>query len=165
MQRTNRSVVVDGFVAGLLGYVAVVLLFAFLNVASLHGVFRTAEMLGRALLGGVTDGGTGPGSALAPVLVFNGLHLIVSLLLGLAASRLAEAAEHDHGLGYGLIFSVIAVGGFVPIFVGAITVEYLHALTWRDAVAGSVVGASATLGYVAWVHRGLVRTLFAEAKA
>jgi hypothetical protein len=164
MRRTSKQVVLDGFVAGLLGYVAVVLLFAFLNVASLQGVFRTPELLGRALLGGLTDGGDGPGSALAPVLVFNGFHLLVSLGLGLVASHLAEAAEHDHGLGYGLAFGIIALGGFVPIFGGAIAVELLQAISWRDVLAGSFVGAVATLGYVTWVHRELVRTLFAEAK-
>lgn len=164
MERTRNQILLDGFVAGLLGYLAVVLLFAFLNVSSMHGVFRTPELLGRALLGGVTDSDTGPGSALAPVLAFNGLHLLVSLGLGLVASRLAAAAEHDHGLGYGLIFAVIALGGFLPIFFGAITVEYLQAITWRDAVAGTVTGAVATLSYIAWVHRGLVRALFSEAK-
>ncbi len=165
MERARNQVVLDGFIAGLLGYLAVVLLFAFLNVSSMQGVFRTPEMLGRALLGGVTDSGTGPGAALAAALAFNGLHLLVSLALGLVASRLAVAAEHDHGLGYGLIFAVIAIGGFLPIFFGAITVEHLQALTWAGAVAGTVTGAAATLGYVAWVHRGLVRALFAEAKA
>ena len=164
MPRTGKQVILDGFVAGLLGYAAVVLLFAFLNVASLQGVFHTPELLGRALLGGVTDGGSGPGSALAPVLAFNGLHLLISLALGLGVSALAERAEDDHALGFGLVFGIIAVGGFVPIFVGAITVELFGAITWRDVLAGSFAGALGTLGYVAWVHRDLVRALFSEAK-
>jgi hypothetical protein len=163
MRRTTKQVILDGFVAGLLGYAAVVLLFASLNVASLQSVFHTPELLGRALLGGLTDG-TGPGSVLAPVLAFNGLHLVVSLVLGLVFSTLADMAEEDHGLGFGLIFAVIATGGFVPMFFGAVTVELLQAITWADVLAGSLVGAVATLGYLAWVHRELVRTLFAEAK-
>jgi hypothetical protein len=162
MARTRNQLVVDGFVAGLLGYAAVAALFALLNLASMQGAFRTPLLLGEALLGGVT-GGTGPGSALAPVLAFNGLHLLVSLALGLALSFLIERAEDDHGLGYGLVFTLLVVFGFVPIFLGALTVELLRAITWTDVLLGSLTGALATLGYLGWVHRGLVTELFREA--
>lgn len=164
MHRTRKQLVLDGFIAGLLGYAAVVLLFAFVNLASMRGIFATPEALGRAILG-TTDRAAGPGGAMAPILAFNGLHLLVSLALGMLVAFLAEQAETDHGLAYGLVFTAIAVGGFVPIFFGAITVEALHALSWKSAVAGSVAGGLATLGYITWLHRDLVHQLFQEIEA
>ncbi len=92
MHRTRKQLVLDGFIAGLLGYAAVVLLFAFVNLASMRGVFATPEALGRAILG-TTDRAAGPGGAMAPVLAFNGLHLLVSLALGMLVAFLAEQAE------------------------------------------------------------------------
>lgn len=150
----------EGVVAGLLGYIAVVALFAFLNALQGLPLFYTPTVLGTALLGGALDP-TGP---YAPVLAYNGLHLVATLALGVAASFLAARAEADHDLGAGLVFFVLALGGWVPIFFGAIAVEYLEALSWLDVVVGSAVGAAATLGYVAWAHRGLVADLLAEAR-
>lgn len=150
----------EGFVAGLLGYAAVVTLFAVLNLMAGESPFHTASLLGSALLGSALDQ---PG-AFGPILAYNGVHLLVSVALGVAAAFLAGRAEMDHDLGSGLVFGVLALGGWVPIFFGAVTVEYLHALTWVDVVAGSAVGAVATLGYIALAHRTLVRSLFEEAR-
>jgi hypothetical protein len=101
----------------------------------------------------------------AAVLSFNALHLLVSLALGVGAAGLAYRAELDHGLAMGLVFFVLAMGGFVPIFFGAVTVEFLHALQWPEVVVGSLAGAVGTLGYLAWAHRDLVLALFREAEA
>jgi hypothetical protein len=159
MSANGRRVLREGFVAGFLGYAAVVLLFAILNLLAGQGLFHTPRVLGSALLGPALDP---PGPA--PILAYNGLHLIVSLALGVGAAFLAGRAEEDHDLGSGLVFFVLALGGWVPIFFGALTVEWLQALTWTEVVAGSAVGAVATLGYVALSHRPLVRALFAEAR-
>ena len=160
MTETRRRVFREGLIAGVLGYLAVVALFAVADITSGEGLLHTPQMLGSALLGDVLD----PGSA-APILAYNGLHLLVSLALGLGASFLAGRAEDDHDLGSGLVFFVLAIGGFVPIFFGAVTVEYLQAMGWAEVIAGSALGAIATLGYIALSHRALVQALFDEAKA
>lgn len=160
MTEARRRVFREGLIAGILGYLAVVALFAILNISAGEGLLHTPELLGSALLGNALD----PGGA-APILAYNGLHLLVSLALGIGASFLAGRAESDHDLGSGLVFFVLALGGWVPIFFGAVTVEYLHALGWAEVLAGSAVGAFATLGYIALSHRSLVQALFDEAKA
>jgi hypothetical protein len=160
MNEQKARLIREGFFAGIVGYGAVVALFAIANVMSGENVLHTPLVLGTALLGGAVDQ-TGP---FAPILAFNGLHLLVSLALGFGASILAARAEQDHDLGSGLVFFVLALGGWVPIFFGAMTVEYLHALAWWEVLAGSAVGGVATLGYIALAHRTLVEALFAEAK-
>ena len=159
---TPRSTIVrEGLIAGILGYAAVAIVFVILNVSQGLSPVHTADVLGRALLGGAMDP-VGPWGA---VLAFNALHLLVSLGLGVVAAALAYRAELDHGLAMGLVFFVLAMGGFVPIFFGAVTVELLHALRWPEVVVGSLAGAVGTLGYLAYAHRDLVLALFREAEA
>ena len=161
MPATKSNILREGLIAGLLGYGAVALVFVILNVSQGLGPAHTPGALGDTLLRGFMD----PVEPWAAVLAFNGLHLLVSLLLGLGAAFLAYRAELDHGLAMGLVFAILALGGFVPIFVGAVTVEFLHALRWPEVVVGSLAGAVGTLGYLAWAHRGLVLDLFREAEA
>lgn len=151
----------EGLVAGLLGYVAVAAVFVVLNVSQGLSPVHTPQLLGEALLGGRMD----PVEPWAAILAFNGLHLLVTLVLGVAMAFLAFRAELDHALGMGLLFFVVAVGGWVPIFFGAVTVEFLHALRWPEVLLGSVTGAIATLGYLGWSHRELLNQLFREAEA
>lgn len=161
MTTSKSTILREGLVAGLLGYASVALLFIVLNVSQGLSPVHTPEVLGSTLLQGFMD----PVGPWAAVLAFNGLHLGVTLALGVGAALLAYRAEMDHALAMGLVFFLLALGGFVPIFFGAVTVEFLHALRWPEVVAGSVVGAVGTLGYLAWAHRGLVVDLFREAEA
>ena len=106
MSDERNRLIREGFIAGLLGYGAVVALFAVLNVAAGLSPFHTASVLGTALLGSALDQ-AGP---LGPVLAYNGLHLVVSILLGVGASFLANQAEADHDLGSGVVFGLLAIG-------------------------------------------------------
>ncbi|MEQ9570370.1 MAG: hypothetical protein RLN75_09290 [Longimicrobiales bacterium] len=151
----------EGLVAGILGYVAVAAVFVVLNVSQGLSPAHTPHVLGEALLGGSMD----PVEPWAAVIAFNGVHLLATLLLGLAMAYLAHRAELDHALGMGLLFLIVAVGGWVPIFFGAVTVEFLHALQWSEVLLGSVAGAVGTLGYLGWSHRELVHALFREVEA
>lgn len=159
MTEERRRFVQEGITAGILGYGAVVALFIVLNLAAGEPLFQTPFLLGSALLGSSLD----QVGVYGPILAYNGLHLVVSMALGVGASFLAYRAELDHDLGSGLVFFVLALGGWVPIFFGALTVEYLHVLTWVQVVSGSALGAIVTLGYLAMAHRTLVKALFEEA--
>ena len=161
MATQRAQVIREGMIAGLLGYIAVAAVFMVLNVAQGLSPVHTPHALGEALLAGRMD----PIETWTAVIAFNGVHLLATLLLGLGAAFLAARAELDHGLAMGLVFSVLALGGFVPIFFGAVTVEFLHALQWSEVLMGSVAGAVGTLGYLAWAHRALVVDLFEEAEA
>lgn len=159
---TRRDVVLrQGVAAGLLGYLAVVVIFAVLDLGQGLGLFHTPRALGTALLGRSLD----PVEPLAAILAYNGLHLVVSLVMGLAAAYLAERAESDHALGMGFVFAVLALGGWVPLVFGAVTVEVLGALSWIEVLLGTGAGALALLGTLAWLHRELMAELFRETAA
>ena len=162
MSTTKRTVFQEGLIAGVLGYASVAIVFAVLNVSQGLAPTFTPDVMGRALLGG---GGLEPVSPWAAVLAFNALHLSLSIGIGFVAAFLASRAELDHDLAMGLVFFVMALGGFVPILSGTVMVEFLHALRWSEAVIGSLAGAVSALGYLGWVHRDLVLALFNEADA
>ena len=158
MSVNARRILQEGFVAGILGYASVVLLFVVLDVLSGHGIFHTPRVLGSALLGPALDP---PGPA--PILAYNGLHLLVCLALGTFVALLAGRAEEHHRLGFGITFILLAGSAWVPVAFGVVTVAWLGALTWLEVVAGTVVGGVATIGYVALSHRPLVREFIEEA--
>lgn len=161
MTDATARVIREGVIAGILGYLAVVVLFAVVNVIQGDPLFYTPLVLGSALLGGALDQ---PGPY-GPILAYNGLHLLVALALGLICAWLARRAEESRFLGLGLAFALLAIGGWVPLVFGMISVEILHALSWVQVVGGSLAGAAATLGYLAWSHGKLVGDLFRTAES
>lgn len=82
----------DGLVAGLVGYATVVVFFAVLNVVQGRSVFYTAALLGADLFYGLESPAElviAPG----PVLAFNGLHMILFAGAGVFMAWLAALAE------------------------------------------------------------------------
>lgn len=95
---------VNGLVAGTLGYAVIVVFFAVVNVARGRSPLFTAAALGSALLGE-------PSTAIsaAPIAVFNGLHLCAFLVLGAAAAWLSGLVERRPQLWYLLFFLGVAI--------------------------------------------------------
>ena len=100
--KSKSSWIVEGLVAGLIGYVTVVVLFGVVNLARGEGVLHTAALLGSALFFGAREPGaivSGP----APIIAYNGVHILVSLLIGLGAAWLVFQTEKNRPLWY-LVF-------------------------------------------------------------
>jgi hypothetical protein len=102
MDDARRRTLIHGLVTGSIGYAVVVVFFALANVFQGRSPFFTAAVLGNALLGT-------PGTAVAPapVAVYNGLHLIVFLVLGFAAAWLAAVVVRRPQLWYFFLFLAI----------------------------------------------------------
>lgn len=113
-----------GLVAGAIGYAVVVVLYAALNAISGESVFLTPALLGQSLLGRPV----GEAIAAGPVLVYNGLHLVVFLALGLTAAWLLLESEHHPKIWYLAFVLLLAV--------------FLHAIgfvLWLAAPAGAAI--------------------------
>lgn len=97
MNEQRIRFLLDALVAGLIGYGTVVVSFALFNVIQGRSVFYTAALLGSSLFYGLED----PRQlviAAAPVLAFNGLHLLLFLVAGAFMAWLAGMAERiPHG--------------------------------------------------------------------
>ncbi len=137
MQRGSKDTVVQGLEAGVIGYVVVAVFFLILNLVTGRPAFFTAESLGTALLGGTAGAGA--------VLAFNGVHMVGSLVIGLAAAFLLYETDLHPSLWYPAMF--IFVAGFIlsSVFAGVFAAELAGAAPWwaifvANALAGGVAG-------------------------
>jgi hypothetical protein len=131
-------------VTGAIGYALIGAFFAIFNVLQGHPALRTAAILGNALLGQ-------PSTSIeaAPIAVYNGLHLVAFLVLGIAAAWTAGLVERRPQLWYLLLFLGIFV--FVHLFgVVATLVAPGNAVPLPRILAASLV---AVAGMAAWLWR------------
>jgi hypothetical protein len=146
----------EGIRAGLAGAITIALWFAILD--ALHGRWLyTPTVLGTAVFRG--GAGLEDPATLAPslemVLSFTWIHMLVFVLLGMAAARLLLLAEDDSHLGFGilLLFFVFEFG-----FVGACMLfaePVLEALAWPAIVVGNLLAAVAMAATFWRGHRRL----------
>ncbi len=144
----DSSWVVEGLVTGLIGYGTVVALFAALNLLAGAGAFHTAALLGSALFFGVRDGG-GVVAGPAPVIAYNGVHMLVSLLIGLGAAWLVFQAERNRSLWYVVFFVFLAGFVYSVAVMGVFAAEVVHLLSW-PVIVGANLAAGFTAGGYLW---------------
>jgi len=153
-----KRVLTEGFLAGALGYLVVASFFAVANLAAGDSMFRTAYLLGEAV--GAGTGGIGDAAGI--VLAANGIHLVVSMLLGLCAAWVVMEVEHHHTFWY--VAFIALFGGFVgTLLIGGIFgAEVTGAASWGRVTVASVLFAL-SLGAFFWLrHRDLAREISEE---
>lgn len=148
----------EGAVAGVLAYVVVAGFFALVNLASGESAFATAFLVGKAL----GAGAPGPNAEIGVVLAANGLHLLLSLAVGIAAAFLMLEMEHHHGLWYAILLAFL--GGFFLsiVVVGMLGVEATAVTTWPRVAVANSLGAAVVGGYLWRMHRDLLREIRRE---
>lgn len=156
--KSERSWVVEGLVAGLIGYGTVVVLFALVNLLGGETLFHTPALLGSALFFGLRDpSALVPGPA--PVIAYNGVHILVSLLIGLGASWLVFQTERNRPLWF-LVFFVFLAGFIYSLVVmGVFAAEIVHVLSWPVILAANIAAGITAGGYLWRRHATLLKEL------
>jgi hypothetical protein len=149
MKRYHGPTVRRGVVAGLVLYLTVALFFAGVNLLVGRSPFYTVELLGEPLVG-PRPMVPGPEWRWAARLAFNGVHLVGSLLLGLAAAVLfrgVERAREARGS-----FLLILVVGSAGVLLGlqVLAAEAEPMLLWRSVLSAHLAGAVTTTAYFLW---------------
>ncbi len=146
MNPAHQHLLKHGVLAGSVGYAVVVAFFAIANLAQGRSPFFTAAVLGNTLLGAPS-----PGVAVAPVAVYNGLHLTAFLVLGLVGAWLTGLVVRRPQVWYlllllgvfaffhmfGVVASLAAPAGadVVPLWeilvASLLAVTAMAALLWR----------------------------------
>jgi hypothetical protein len=148
---TRERILYEGLIAGLIGYVIIVLFFAAWNLLQGHSPFYTAALLGDALFYAGDDGtrfAVEPG----PVLAFNGVHMLLLISFGVAAAWLAALAERGTQLWY--------VGAIAFVF---ILIHLIGGMVWMSAPlraeipawavgVSTLLAAGALTAYLWWAH-------------
>jgi hypothetical protein len=147
-----------GMVAGLVGYVAVVATVSMLDLTRGRTVLHTAERIGTTLF---FRGGP-PGDPLAPVLAWNGVHLVVSLAAGLLGALMVMGARRFVGFWWAGLMMLLAVGVYATVAVGALGVQLSDLLDWPTVLTGTAVWLGCMTAYLGWTHRRLRGRLESE---
>jgi hypothetical protein len=134
MEAQRTRVLVHGLFAGFAAYLTVVILYALLNLITGRAPFETALALGGALVGPlVPEAGR--------ILAYNGIHLLVMLVLGLVSAWLVRRWEVYPELWYA-VFALLTTGMIVlTLVVGMFASEYAGAVHWRSVVLANVAAA------------------------
>jgi len=157
----KNSWVVEGLVTGLIGYGTVVVLFAVVNVLSGKGLFHTAALLGSALFFHAADTPV-PVLGPAPIIAYNGVHILASLVIGLAAAWLIFETEKHRPLWYIVFFIFLAGFIYSTVIMGVLAAEITEILPWPLIVASNFAAGVTAGGYLWWRHARLFRELSRE---
>jgi hypothetical protein len=159
--KAESSWIAEGLVAGLIGYVTVVVLFGVINLAGGLAVLHTAALLGSALFFGARSAAelvAGPG----PIIAYNGVHILVSLLIGLGAAWLIFQTEKNHPLWFIVFFVFLAGFIYSVVLVGVLVAEMVDLLSWPVIVVANLAAGLTAGGYLWWRHSRLLVELTEE---
>ena len=163
MRESRREVLVHGVIAGIIGYATVVLFFTLLSLIGGRSPLEIPSAMGSALL----LGGAGNGPAVEPgaVLAFNGLHMLLSVAVGLLVAWLLYEAERHYQLWY--VVTLLLIGGFILslLVMGVLGSELAHAVSWSSVLVANILWAAAMGGYLYQYHRGLAKEIEREQRA
>lgn len=152
----------DGWVLGLIAYASVAFFYAAFDVLAARGTLYTVDLLGKVFFRGLRD----PAVLQLPfqpdlpaIFLYNGLHLFLSLAIGLTVIWLVERADRGPAQAYVSLFTIVA-GFFVTILAVDLLTRPIRPLlpSWSIVVANTcaVVPAGA---YLLWRRPGVWRKL------
>lgn len=147
-----RRVFREGFLAGLAGYAAVVVVVAALDALAGRAVFHTPGLLGSWLVFGLTDP-AGFAPTPGPVLAYNGIHLLGSLAAGTMGALMVLDAELVRGFWYVGLMALVALAVVVIAVLGGAAVELGQAVDWGSVVLGTTAWLTAMTAYFWSAHR------------
>jgi hypothetical protein len=155
-----RRPIREGILLGLIAYVAVAAFYALFDIFAARGPFYTLDLLGRAVFRGLRD----PAVLQLPLtydvpamLLYNGVHLALSLLIGCLVAGLAFLPEHRPGLAR--LAGVIIVAGFVVTIlgVGVLSRPIRSVLPWWSIVVANALAVVLAGWFLLRRHPGLWR--------
>ena len=147
---------------GLIGYAAVALFYAVFDLLAARGPLFTVNLLGRAVFRGLRD----PAVLRLPVDtdvgaigMFNGLHLLLSLAIGLLVAWLVSQADGPPAQARLAVLAIVA-GFFVTVFaIGMFSGPFQDLLPWWSVILANVFAVLIGGTYLLGRHPGLVRRL------
>jgi hypothetical protein len=156
----------DGLVVGLIAYAAVAAFYSAFDLLAARGTLFTVDLLGKSLFRGLRD----PSVLQYPIrpdltaiFWYNGLHLLISLAIGLVVIRIVEQAER-HPAHARLALFVIVAGFVVTILgVGVLTSPMRPVLPWWSIVVANGLATLLAGAYLLQRRPGLWSRLFASA--
>jgi hypothetical protein len=153
-------------VVGFIAYVSVAVFYSLFDFLAARGMLYTVNVLGRAVFRGLRD----PAVLQLPVrldlpaiLLYNGLHLFLSLLIGLVVMRFVGQAERRPSRAGWMLLLIVA--GFVVtiLAVGWLSTPIRPVLPWWSIVVANSVAVLMAAIYIMKRRPGVVGRLIPSA--
>lgn len=129
-----------GLIVGVIGYASVAIFYAAFDVLAARGALYTVDLLGKALFRGLRDPsvlGVPIELDFAALSLYNVIHLIIALIIGLIVTGLVDHAYRNPSRGR-MVLLVIVAGFVVTIIgVGLLTTEIRPVLPWWSIVVAN----------------------------
>ncbi len=157
MAGTQRSVLREGVIAGVIGAAVVAVWFLVFDLAR-GKPFLTPGLLGAYVFYGVNNP-TGLEPSLGPIVGYTILHGLVFIAFGVIAASIMAASEREPSLFIAFVILFACFEAFFFAVVGAIGQSMLGALVWWAILIGNLLASVAMLGFFLRVHAALPRRL------
>jgi hypothetical protein len=152
MQEQKFETLMQGLVAGFIGFLTVAIVFAIGNLLAGRSPFYTAAVLGATLFYGVTDLAH-MSTDLAPyVFAYNGAHLFAFLLFGLVGAWLMSVAERGAMLWYPALFFFIFIAFHLIAMVQWMALPVESAVPTVSIWLAGILAATLMALYLLGVH-------------
>lgn len=130
----------EGIVVGLIAYASVAVFYSAFDLLAARGTLYTVDLLGKAVFRGLRD----PGLLQYPIrpdltaiFWYNGLHLLISLAIGLIVTRLTEEVEQHPAQAHLVLFTIVAGFVLTILGVGLLTSTMRPVLPWWSIVVAN----------------------------
>lgn len=158
--KSDRRMLSEGLIVGLVAYAAVAVFYSFLDLLASRGMLFTVDMLGKAVFRQLRD----PGVLLFPqqldraaIFWYNGLHLVLSLIIGVIVTSLVWRAERHPARAALILLAVVAGGVITVLVVGKLTESMRPVLPYWSIVVANVLASCLAGVYLLSRHPGLWR--------
>lgn len=158
MKRRDRSLLLEGVVAGLIGAAVVALWFLVFDLVRGKPLL-TPALLGAAVFYGVNTP-IGLEIAAGPILGYTLLHGLAFVAFGVVAASLIAASEREPPLFIAFVILFACFEAFFFAVVGALGQSVMGALVWWAILIGNLLASVAMLSYFFLRHSTMPRMLF-----
>jgi hypothetical protein len=141
----------DGLVVGLIAYASVAAFYSTFDFLAARGTLYTVNLLGRAVFRSLRDPGilyTPQPLDLAAVFFYNGLHLAVSLAIGLVVMRFVGRAERQPALAWPMLLLIVTGFVLTILGVGALSASIRPVLPWWSIVVANTLAVALAAVYM-----------------
>ena len=151
MKPTTVEILSEGLIAGVIGYATTAIFFMLASALAGQSPFHLAALLGGAMFYGLHDASqvvVWPGVVLA----YNGIHLIVFLVLGMIAAWFAALAERGPEFWYIAITLYIFVLFHVYGIVQMLSESFRASIPVWVSFGGTFLASIAMAAYLLWAR-------------
>lgn len=161
MPRTSTDLQ-DGVVVGTIAYAVIAATYGLLDLVAGRGLFFTVNLLGLATFGDAAAASAvtvGEPIRLGAVLLFNALHLVVSIGVGVVVVALVGYAEREDRQAFTVLLALVSGYAVTVAAVGWLSADVRDMLPWTSIILANALAVGAGGWYVVWQRPGVIERM------